>query len=168
MRMMWFSILRYKLGWMGILFSPFIFPKIRVYIGKVRIGTPYMLPRVWKLNKETGFYNSRPRKFGIDLVPLGYKTKWSSTDFRCEWNPVWSFVFFKWQIALTFELDHRIWECYLTYRHFRTLNPENSKEYCIKLAREANPQVWTSLGKDSKKDKVTDYWNLGLKKHYGK
>ena len=43
-----------------------------------------------------------PKKIGFDFVGLGWKTKWSDTDYRFEWAPVWSFVFLKWQIAIMF------------------------------------------------------------------
>lgn len=43
-----------------------------------------------------------PKKIGFDFVPLGWKTKWSTSDIRFEWNPLWSFVFFKWQFAIIF------------------------------------------------------------------
>lgn len=42
--------LRYKLQrfrWIKVLFSPFKPFKIRWYVGKIRVGTPYFLPRKW-------------------------------------------------------------------------------------------------------------------------
>jgi hypothetical protein len=43
-----------------------------------------------------------PKKIGFDFVDLGWKTKWEPDDYRFEWCPVWSFVFFGYQIAITF------------------------------------------------------------------
>lgn len=80
-------------------FKPFL-PKL--YIGRMTIGVPYFYSR---------------KKVGFDFVGLGYKTKWSDTDYRFEWNPIWSFVFYKWQIALIFEPIecHYYWEAWLYY-----------------------------------------------------
>jgi hypothetical protein len=62
---------------------------------------------------------SVPRRIGFDFVGLGWKTKWTSTDFRFEWSPIWSFVAGPLQIALTFTHPHpdRYWEAWLFYRH---------------------------------------------------
>ena len=58
-----------------------------------------------------------PKKIGFDFVDLGWKTKWSHEDIRFEWAPLWSFVFWKWQIAIIFkapEMSH-YWESWLYY-----------------------------------------------------
>jgi hypothetical protein len=34
--------------WMKVFLSPFKPPTPKLYIGKVALGTPYFLPRVWK------------------------------------------------------------------------------------------------------------------------
>jgi hypothetical protein len=93
------------------LFSPFVRPKLKFYIGKVAIGTPYFLPRKVVNGK---FVN---KKIVFDFVGLGWKTKWSDTDFRFEWSPVASFVFFKWQIAVMVipENQNHYWEAWLYY-----------------------------------------------------
>jgi len=67
--------------------SPFVRPKIKWYFGKVAVGVPYSLPR---------------KRFGFDFVDLGWKTKWDKDDFRFEWNPMISFVFWKWQVVSLF------------------------------------------------------------------
>jgi len=144
-------------------FSPFVRPKIRLYIGKTAIGTPYFFPRRWvkatpelahkavedyikreenynkanpnyarKIKPYNEVYQEKlryeyaiPKKIGFDFVDLGWKTKWKETDYRFEWNPVWSFVFFGYQIALTFtpvESSH-YWEAWLYY----TRNTDKSK-----------------------------------------
>ena len=62
-----------------------------------------------------------PLKVGFSYCGLGWKTKWTSEDFRHEWNPILSFVFFGYQIALTFYSPYHshYWEPWLYY------------EYCI-------------------------------------
>jgi hypothetical protein len=179
------------LDWLKVYFSPFKPPIPKLYIGKVAIGTPYFLPRVWRryttqeaidkaieeLNKNPNakkigfdklFYDysrrakSQPKKIGFDFVSLGWKTKWTDTDYRFEWSPVWSFVFFKWQIAITFVPiePHHYWECWLYYSR-KTVG---STEKRINKARKRFPCVWTS-----RKDGVeitTCYWDVILKKKF--
>jgi hypothetical protein len=184
----WF---KYRFDWMSVYFSPFkpIIPKL--YIGKVAIGTPYFLPRkfrrytaqeaidaaVRELNekpqyRKIGFeklyydYSRRsksvPKKIGFDFVGLGWKTKWSGTDYRHEWNPVWSFVFFKWQIALTFapENDTHYWECWIYYSR-DTKDVANTTEGRLAVARKGFPCVWNST-RDGIETK-TCYWDIILK-----
>ena len=181
----WF---KHRFNWMRVYFSPFkpIIPKL--YIGKVAIGTPYFLPRKFRrytaqeaidavikeLNekpqsRKIGFeklyydYSRRSKsvakKIGFDFVGHGWKTKWSDTDYRHEWDPVWSFVFFKWQIALTFrpvEADH-YWECWLYYsRHTKGTTKQR-----LEQARKEFPCVWTST-KDGVETE-TCYWGVVLK-----
>ena len=104
---------------MGIFDSPFRHPKVKLYIGKVQLGVPYFYPRV--LNKKTNQFE--PKKIGFDFVELGYKTKWDYCDYRFEWSPIWSFVFFKWQIALIFTIPLKdaslsaYWEGWLYYKN---------------------------------------------------
>ena len=89
----------------------------------------------------------------------GWKTKWTSTDYRHEWNPVWSFVFFKWQIALIFNPieAHHYWECWLYYsRHTNGKTKDR-----IEQARKEFPCVWVST-KDGVETK-TCYWDVILK-----
>lgn len=193
----WF---KYNFDWMSVYFSPFktIIPKL--YIGKVAIGTPYFLPRVWKKatpkkaidaaikemkdvekhNSVEGSYKrkvnsfgdlyerylrhsfSEPKKIGFDFVDLGWKTKWRSTDYRFEWNPVWSFVFFGYQIAIKFVPiePHHYWECWLYYsRH-----TSGKTKYRIEQARKEFPCVWRST-KDGVETK-TCYWDIILKDKY--
>ena len=102
-----------------------------------------------------------PLKVGFSFCGLGWKTKWTSTDFRHEWNPVWSFVFFGYQIALIFRPKHNVhfWECWLYYS-FTTDKKKTVKER-LKQAREEFPCTWTSFSNGEKKK--TCYWNLTLK-----
>jgi hypothetical protein len=148
----WF---KYTLDWMRVYNSPFkpIIPKL--YIGEIAIGTPYFLPRVFDKNGKV-----KRKKIGFDFVGLGWKTKYDS--YRHEWNPVWSFVFFKWQIALIFAPKHDMhyWECWLNY----TRETKGTTKERLEQARKEFPCVWTST-KDGVKIE-TNYWDLILKDKY--
>jgi hypothetical protein len=147
-----------KFKWMKVYFSPFKPPLPKLYIGKVAIGTPYFLPRVWDKDGK-----AKPKKIGFDFVGLGWKTKWD--NYRFEWNPIWSFVFFKWQIALTFAPKHDMyyWECWLYYSR----STKGTTEERLKQAKKEFPCTWTSY-KDGTETE-TCYWDLILKtKNYGK
>jgi len=104
-----------------------------------------------------------PKKIGFDFVRLGWKTKWDS--YRFEWSPMISFVFFKWQIAVTFaapHLDH-YWESWLYY----TRETKGTIEERIAQCRKKAPQTWTRHHSDGKKE-TTDYYDLILKEKYAK
>jgi len=104
-------------GFLKTFISPFKPLKIKLYLGKIRYGTPYFFPRRFmKDPNNPGYLKPIPKKFGFDFVGLGYKTKWSRTDYRFEWEPIWSFVFFGFQIALIFRAPHpeHYWVCWLT------------------------------------------------------
>ena len=139
-------------------FSPFIPIKPIFYIGKLRHGTPIFFPR-WLINNK--FVN---KWIGFDFVGLGWKTKWDRYDIRHEWNPIWSFVFFKWQIAIKFEQpSHHYWECWIAYELY-TDKTKSPKER-IKQAKEIFPCIWTSHHSDGSKEKIC-YWDKILKKKY--
>ena len=36
-----------NLSYLGVLFSPFSLPTLRIYFGKINVGVPYFLPRKW-------------------------------------------------------------------------------------------------------------------------
>jgi len=101
-----------------------------------------------------------PKKIGFDFVSLGWKTKYD--DYRHEWNPMISFVFFKWQIALMMIPDHdsHYWESWLYYRKETKGDTAERIAQCRKKA----PQTWTSYSGDEKE--TTDYYNLILKKKW--
>ncbi len=145
--------------------SPFkpIFP--RFYIGRIRIGTPYFFPRKWRKNPEKpGYLKAIPKKMGFDFVSLGWKTKWEDWDYRYEWSPIWSFVFFKWQIAIMFvpiEANH-YWTCWLAY--YKNTNVNLSPVERIKQARELFPCIWSRWDKEGKTEIC--YWDLILKNKY--
>ena len=129
--MKWYYKLKYFLedfSWMKVYFSPFKIPKLKFYFGKIAIGTPYFYPRV--LDKKTRMF--KPKKIGFDFVGLGWKTKWEDNDYRHEWNPRWSFVLWKWQVALIFRApddvyDYYYWESWLYY-HYSTDKNKSQRE----------------------------------------
>lgn len=147
--------LRYRLEWLKIVNSPFKFPKIRFYFGKIRVATPYFLPRHWRKDREGGLKAVPAKWFKLDIVPLGYKTKWTESDYRFEWQPCFSLVVLGSQTAISFELDPQVWESYLIYENCTEGVPLNRLRKCRKL----NPNVWVS-GDGVK----TDYFLKGLKK----
>ena len=176
--------------WMRVYFSPFKFFLPKFYIGKIKVGVPYFLPRNWrKFTKEeahkealehfnnpkyvkktleewtkqfTNYQKPIPKKVGLDFVELGWKTKYD--DFRFEYNPVWSFVCFGYQIALIFrpEYDIHYWEAYLNYS--KNTDKSKSAEERIKEAREKCPNIWTSHSNGEKV--TTDYWDVVIKDKY--
>lgn len=144
--------------------SPFKRPKLKWYFGKIAFGTPYFFPRKWVDNPDKpGYQKAVPKKIGFDFVRLGYKTKWSDTDYRFEWGPLISFVFFKWQIAVMLKVPYpeHYWVCWLTYEN-DTDKDLLSTEARIKLAKEINPEVWTSSKGDGKTETIC-YWDKVLK-----
>lgn len=171
--------------------SPFKRPKLKWYIGKVAIGTPYFYPRKWVkfsgreildkakekydkcpikdnvtlekfINYFKGHKKAVPKKIGFDFVGLGWKTKWTDTDYRFEYSPVISFVFFKWQIAVIVvpeEKDH-YWEAWLYYNY----NTTGTKRERIEKCKKEFPLTFTvSNGKEKK---TVNYYDLILKPNY--
>ncbi len=192
------------LSFLKALCSPFKPFKLKWYIGKVAIGTPYFLPRKWvkatpelihnavlkhiereesynkinpkdprkikpydELYKEKSKYlYTAPKKIGFDFVGLGWKTKWTDTDYRFEWSPLISFVFFKWQIALIVVApeENHYWEAWLYYEN--NTDKSLSQEERIKQCIEAFPLKYTVYS-DNEKKSVNFYFNI-LKKKYHK
>mgnify|MGYP006919642582 CR=1 FL=1 len=146
-----------KFEYLRVYNSPFKPPKIKLYYGKVAIGTPYFLPRKWVKNGK-GYLKAIPRIIGFDFVSLGWKTKYDS--FRFEWNPLISFVFFKWQVALIFIPEHpyQFWESWLYY----TKETKGTTEERIVQCRKEAEQTWRSIG-SNETEIITDYYNLILK-----
>lgn len=142
--------------------SPFKPLKIKWYCGKIALGTPYFYPRVWKKNKnKPGYLTASPKKIGFDFVRLGWKTKYD--EYRFEWSPMISFVFFKWQIAITFVAPHadHYWESWLYY----TRRTKGTIEERIAQCRKFAPCIWSTHHPDGTKTK-TDYYNVILKDKY--
>jgi len=102
-----------------------------------------------------------PLKVGFSYCGLGWKTKWTDTDFRHEWNPVLSFVFFGYQIALTFYSPYHshYWEAWLYYEY--ATDKTKSKRKRIRQCKKRFPQTWkvTSQGKEE----TIDYYTKILK-----
>lgn len=142
--------------------SPFKPLVLKWYCGKIALGTPYFYPRVWKKSKnKIGYLTASPKKIGFDFVRLGWKTKYD--NYRFEWSPMISFVFFKWQIAVTFVApyaDH-YWESWLYY----TRETKGSIEERIAKCRKKAPQTWTKYNADGTKT-TTDYYDVILKEKW--
>jgi hypothetical protein len=151
-----------KFEWLKTYTSPFkaILPKL--YLGKIAIGTPYFYPRRWVKSETKGFQKAIPRKIGFDFVGLGWKTKWEETDYRYEWSPIWSFVFFKWQIALIFVPKDRdaYWTCWLYYH--RNTDRSKSQKKRIEQARKEYPCVWR-VSQTGRETMEVCYWDKILK-----
>lgn len=152
--------------YLKVYFSPFIRPKLKLYCGKIAIGTPYFYPRKWIEDKKIGKIVSVPKKIGFDFVSLGWKTKWSETDIRFEHASLISFVFFKWQVVLFFTVPEtsRYWEAWIYYNKYT--NKKESVEKRITQAIKEYPMIWTVYKEDSKQK--VNYWNYVLKKEYVK
>lgn len=156
-----------NLRWLKVYFSPFKIIKPELYIGKIAKGVPYFYPRKWVKNKEKpGYLKAINKTIGFDFVSLEWKTKWTDNDIRHEWDPIWSFVFFKWQIALSFIPIHSIhyWECWIYYEYYtdKTMSIKNR----IKQAKEEFPCVWKSWKKPDNKETIICYWDYILKDRY--
>jgi hypothetical protein len=118
---------KYKLSWFSfleVLNSPLVSLKLKWYFGDITQGTPYFLPGKWVKSKEkTGYLTPIQIKyFGINIVYLGWKTKYN--NYRFEWNPMISIVLFGKQFCIWFipkvQQDHTIdsyWEAWLTYKY---------------------------------------------------
>lgn len=132
-----------NLKWIDVIWSPFTPPKIKIYFGKIKYGTPYFYPRYTiKDPDKPGYLKFKQAKwFKVDIVGLGWKDKWESP--RTEWSPHWSLVILNRQLFISFVLDERIWETYLIYKHY--LSDNNTSTYDkLKETREKNPNVWIS------------------------
>jgi len=129
-----------------------------------KYGNTYkVIPTIEELcEKKKNYKFPVPKKIGFDFVGLGYKTKWSDTDYRFEWGPLISFVFFKWQIAVMLDVPdpYHYWVCWLTYEN--DTDKDLSTDTRIKLAKEINPEVWTSSKGEGKKETIC-YWDKVLK-----
>lgn len=154
-----------KFSFLKSFFSPFRPIRPKFYIGKTAIGTPYFYPRRTVRSKtKPGWSEFVPKKIGFDFVSLGWKIKWTPTDIRFEWAPIWSFVFFGYQIAITWiapEQDH-YWECWLYYELYT--DKTKSKSERIAQCREKFPCVW-KVTKNGVEERI-DYYDRILRKKY--
>ena len=105
-----------------------------------------------------------PLKVGFSYCGLGWKTKWTDTDFRYEWGPILSFVFFGYQIALMVGHKHssHYWESWLYYE--KATDKTKSKRERIEQCRKEFPQTWkvSSMGKEE----IVDYYQRIIKTKY--
>jgi hypothetical protein len=106
-----------------------------------------------------------PLTVGFSYCSLGYKTKWTATDFRYEWSPILSFVFFGYQIALIVYSPYRsyYWEPWLYYEY--ATDKTKSKRERIEQCRKEASQTWTS-NKQGEESVTTDYYTKILKSKY--
>ena len=187
-----------RFRWVKAMFSPFKPLTIKWYVGKIAVGIPYFFPRKWvKFTKEDalekatkvtqmsgsiyygkdpntlidefmGYTKPVPLTVGFSYCSLGYKTKWTSTDFRYEWPPIFSFVFFGYQIAATIgpavpNAASHYWECWLYYEY--ATDKTKSKRERVEQCRKEFPQTWTWSSKD-KPSETIDYYERILKSKY--
>lgn len=146
--------------------SPFKPFKIKAYIGKTKIGVPYFLPRKWvPMKDKPGYLTSVPKKIGFDYCDLGFKTKWSDTDYRFEWSPTLSFVFFGYQLALMVTTDNpdKYWEAWLYYQN--NTDKTKSQRERIEQCKKEFPLTY-SVYKQGQEKETIDYYRLILKKKY--
>ena len=180
------------LKWLKVLNSPFKPFRVRFYAGKTQVGTPYFLPRKWVkytdedakaaatkamadsrlvqksmdewYNEYKRYNKAVPLKVGFSYCGLGWKTKWTNTDFRYEWGPVLSFVFFGYQIALTVGHKHssHYWEAWLYYE-YATDKTKSKRERIEQCKKEFN-QTWTVHQNGN--EETIDYYQIILKTKY--
>jgi len=100
----------------------------------------------------------------FDFVGLGYKTKWTDIDYRFEWSPLMSFVFFGYQITVIVESPEytHYWESWLYYEN--NISKLLSKEERIKRHIKEFPLIYkrTSVGKTE----TINYYEVILKDSY--
>jgi hypothetical protein len=129
----------------------------------VNPNVPQLTLDQW-IEKSRGFMKAVPKKVGFDFVRLGWKTKWSDNDFRFEWPPLISFVFFKWQVAVTVNTpEPHYWECWLYYEY--ATDKTKSRKERVAQCREEFPQTWTAHRGDESEETI-DYYNLVIKPKY--
>jgi hypothetical protein len=114
--------------------------------------------------EKLGYSFPIPLTVGFSYCGLGWKTKWTDTDFRYEWGPVLSFVFFGYQIALMIGHKHssHYWESWLYYE--KATDKTKSKRERIEQCKKEFPQTWkvSSMGKEE----IVDYYQRILKTKY--
>lgn len=135
-----------RFEFLKIYFSPFKPPKLEFYFGPIAVGVPYFLPRQFVKVRDKDAIGWRPKPvkwFQVKFIGLGYKTKWSPTDYRHEWDPLLSIVFCKRQFVMTWRLlsDPVAWELWLYYD--RNTNKARSKEYRVRYCVLHNPSIWS-------------------------
>lgn len=148
-----------------VLNSPLKPFKLKFYFGKIAVGMPYFYPRkTIKDPDKPGYLKFIPKKFGFDMCGLGWKTKWKDTDYRLEWEPRFSFVFWKWQFAILFKAPdcEQYWTIWLYYS--RNTDKSLSKEERIKQCIENFPQIWNRWSNGV--EETINYYEVVLKEKY--
>ena len=109
-----------------------------------------------------------PRKFGFDLVPLGWKTKFD--DIRHEYNPAISFVAFKKQLHIQLYFGDSVvendsyWEASLFYK-YETPKKE-SKNFRLAYCVFNNSVTWSTGKGGGEEIKYFDYYTIFIKDKY--
>lgn len=113
---------------------------------------------------KMGYQYAVPLKVGFSYCGLGWKTKWTDTDYRFEWTPRISFVFFGYQIAATVVVPdpHQYWEAWLYYE--RNTDKSASNLSRILECMEKYPMNWIKY--DGDKEIKINYYTKVLKKKY--
>ena len=62
-----------NLSYLGVLFSPFSLPTLRIYFGKINVGVPYFLPRKWVKYTKQEAIEEATKVLGSNV--LTYKNK---------------------------------------------------------------------------------------------
>ena len=175
--------------------SPFKFPKIKFYLGKVKYGTPFMLPRKAvnftmeesKLKAEEWIADKNSRHFGKDLKTVAEKHnkgylkfvdkkvsfdivrlgwKYKFNSIRFEWNPMFSFVFFGLQFCI-FIVPKNDSSYWESWIYYNEHTDKNKPTLKrLKQCIEEAPQRWTRHHNGEKSNR--DYYQLNLKKKWVK
>ena len=147
----------YSLEFLKIYCSPFIKPKLKLYFGEIKMGVPYFYPRKLVNGKFV------PLKFGFSFCSLGYKTKWSPTDYRFEWPPMLSFVAFNKQIVLYLTVENgALWEFWLIYE--KNTDKKKSVKERIEQCKEIDDGIRYIIS--SNEETEINYYNILLKQKY--
>ena len=117
---------------------------------------------IFQSKMNCSFFESKV--IGFDFVSLGFKTKWTNTDYIFEYPPAWSLVFFGYQIALVFNAPepYHYWTCWLYYNRNTDKN-KTTKERLVQ-AKEGFPCKWRNYGNGEAK--LICYWDIIIKKRY--
>jgi hypothetical protein len=109
-------------------------------------------------------HHAVPKKIGFDFVSLGYKTKWSHDDYRFEYGPLFSFVFFKFQFVIYLKVPeiNLYWEGWLFYEN--ETDKTKSKKERIEYCKKNNPLNY--IVSDGITNKKINYYDIILRDKY--
>lgn len=130
---------------------------------------PQLTLEQW-VEKSRGFMTAVPIKVGFSSCPLGFKTKWTDTDFRYEWGPTFTFVFFGYQVAwmIGHPDPYQYWEAWLYYEY--ATDKTKSRKERVAQCRKEFPRTYTIYHKDPKTgenaQETIDYYERILKPKY--